>query len=60
MESFKTFKVGDIVQIYKRIIGTITWVDYKNDEADVEWEDSSLPYPNIVSVPFKFIEFVED
>lgn len=59
MESFKKFEVGDFVEAYKKFCGYITWIDHKNESADVEWEESDLPYPNCVHVPFKYLEKVE-
>ena len=39
MESSKKFKVGDFVQAYKKFCGYITWIDHKNESADVEWDE---------------------
>ena len=57
MESFK-FKCGDMVQAYKRFIGYITWVDHKNDTADVEWEEEKGWAS--ANIPFKYLEKVEN
>ena len=56
MESFK-FKCGDMVQAYKRFIGYITWIDHKNDTADVEWEEEKGWAS--ANIPFKYLEKVE-
>ena len=57
MESSK-FRCGDIVQAYKTFIGYITWIDHKNDAADVEWEEDEGW--NSASIPFRFLEKVEN
>ena len=58
MESAKTFEVGDMVEIYDRIIGWITYIDHKNETADVEWDEGNFDY-NCTVVPFKYIKKVE-
>ena len=57
MESSK-FEVGDMVEIYDRIIGWITYIDHKNEIADVEWDEGNFDYACTV-VPFKYIKKVE-
>lgn len=57
MESSK-FEVGDMVEAYKRIIGHITYIDHKNDVADVEWDEGNFNY-NSMCVPLKYLEKVE-
>ena len=51
-------QVGDMVEIYNRIIGWITYIDHKNDTADVEWDEGNFDY-NCTVVPFKHIKKVE-
>ena len=51
------FQVGDMVEAYKRIIGWITYIDHKNETADVEWDEGNFDY-NTTSVPFKYLEKV--
>jgi hypothetical protein len=51
------FKAGDIVEAYRRFIGYITWVDRKNDTADVEWEEEDGW--NSANIPLKFLKKVE-
>lgn len=58
MEFFNNFKVGDMVEAYKRIIGYITYIDYKNETADIEWDEGNFDYVSAV-VPFKYLEKVE-
>ena len=57
MESFD-FKAGDMVQVHKRFIGYIIYIDHKNDTADVEWEE----YGECTSanIPLRYLEKVED
>ena len=57
MESSK-FEVGDMVEAYKRIIGWITYIDHKNEVADVVWDEGNFEY-NSMCVPFKYLEKVE-
>ncbi len=52
------FKVGDMVEAYQRIIGYITYIDYRKEEADVEWDEGNFDYNSMV-VPFKYLEKVE-
>ncbi len=52
------FKVGDIVEAYDRIIGYITYINHKNKEADVEWDEGNFDY-NCTVVPFKYLKKVE-
>ena len=58
MESSK-FEVGDFVQAYKEFCGYITWIDRKNESADVEWDESG-PYQECAHIPFKYLEKVEN
>jgi hypothetical protein len=37
--SMNVFKVGDTVVINKMFVGEITYIDHKNEQADVEWEE---------------------
>ena len=53
------FEVGDFVVAYNEICGYITWIDHKNDSADVEWEDDDLPYAKCAHIPFKYLKKVE-
>lgn len=57
MESSK-FKVGDMVEAYNRVIGYITYIDYRKEEADVEWDEGNFDY-NCTVVPFKHLKKVE-
>ena len=57
MES-SNFEVGDMVEVYQRIIGWITYIDHKNDTADIEWDEGNFDYNSMV-VPFKYITKVE-
>lgn len=59
MEFSKPFEVGDTVVVYKRIIGYITYIDYKKEEADVEWDEGDSNWISAV-VPFKYLEKVEE
>lgn len=59
MESSKKFEVGDMVEAYNRIIGYITYIDYRKEEADVEWDEGNFDYNSMV-VPFKYLEKVEN
>jgi hypothetical protein len=59
MESAKNFEVGDMVEAYKRIIGWITYIDHKNETADVEWDEGNFDYTSMV-VPFKYLEKVKE
>ena len=52
------FKVGDMVEVYNRVIGYVTDVDYRKEEADVEWEGSNDDW-NAAVVPFKYLKKVE-
>ena len=52
------FKVGDMVEIYNRAIGYVTYVDYRKEEADVECEGSNNGWDAVV-VPFKYLKKVE-
>ena len=56
MESSK-FKVGDFVEAYREFCGYITWIDRKNDTADVEWEEDKGW--NSANIPFRFLKKVE-
>ncbi len=53
------FEVGDMVEAYKRIIGWITYIDHKNEVADIEWDEGNFDY-NSMCVPFKYLEKVEN
>ena len=57
MESSK-FEVDDMVEAYDRIIGYITYIDHKNDVADVEWDEGNFDY-NSMCVPLKYLKKVE-
>ena len=57
MESSR-FEVGDMVEAYNRIIGYITYIDRKKEEADVEWDEGNFDY-NCMVVPFKYLKKVE-
>ena len=57
MESSK-FEVGDMVEAYNRIIGYITYIDRKNEEADVEFDEGDFDY-NCMCVPLKYLKKVE-
>lgn len=57
MESSK-FEVGDMVEAYNRIIGYITYIDQKNEVADVEWDEGNFDY-NSMCVPLKYLTKVE-
>ena len=59
MESAKNFEVGDMVEAYKHIIGWITYIDHKNETADVEWDEGNFDYTSMV-VPFKYLEKVKE
>ncbi len=52
------FEVGDMVETYNRIIGYITYINYKTDEADVEWDEGNFDY-NSMCVPLKYLKKVE-
>ena len=54
------FEVGDFVVAYNEICGHITWIDHKNDSADIEWEDDDLPYAKCAHIPFKYLKKVEN
>ena len=58
MESSQ-FEVGDMVEAYDRIIGYITYIDRKNDIADIEWDEGNFDY-NSMCVPFKYLKKVEN
>lgn len=53
------FKVDDMVEIYDRIIGWITYINYQKEEADVMWDEGNFEYNSTV-VPFKYIKKVEN
>ena len=53
------FEVGDMVEAYNRIIGYITYIDHKNETADIEWDEGNFDYNSAV-VPFKYLEKVEN
>jgi hypothetical protein len=57
MESSKKFEVSDMVEAYKQFIGYITYIDRKNDTADVEWEEEDGW--NSTSIPLKYLKKVE-
>ncbi len=57
MESSK-FKVGDMVEAYNRVIGYITYIDYRKEKAAVEWDEGNFDY-NCTIVPFKHLKKVE-
>lgn len=59
MEFSKPFEVGDMVEVYKRIIGYITYIDYKKEEADVEWDEGDSNWTSAV-VSFKYLKKVEE
>jgi hypothetical protein len=52
------FKVGDMVEAYNSVIGYITYIDYRKEEADVEWDEGNFDY-NCTVVPFKYLKKVE-
>lgn len=52
------FRVGDLVEIYNRIIAEITYIDYENKTADVEW-DGGMSYTNCDCVPFRHMTLVK-
>lgn len=47
------FEVNDLVEAYKSFIGYITYVDRKNDTADVEWEEDGKW--NSANIPLKHL-----
>ena len=51
------FKVGDTVVIYNSTIAEITYIDHKDETADVEW-DECLAYTNCACIPLKNLIFV--
>ena len=51
------FEVNDLVEAYKSFIGYITYVDRKNNTADVEWDEGNFDY-NCTVVPLKYLEKV--
>ena len=53
-----SFKVGDFVEIYNRVIAEITYIDYENKTADVEW-DGGMSYTNCDCVPFRHMTLVK-
>lgn len=59
MEFSKTFKVGDMVEAYDRIIGYITYINYQKEEADIEWDEGNFDY-NSTIVPFRYLKKVEN
>jgi hypothetical protein len=59
MESSKNFEVGDMVEAYNGyIIGRITYINHKKEEADVEWDEGNFDY-NCMIVPFKYLKKME-
>lgn len=54
------FEVGDFVEAYNEFCGYITWIDHKNESADVEWEDDTLSYTRCTYIPFTYLKKVED
>ena len=58
MEFSKKFSVGDMVVAYRQYVGWIAYVNYKNQEADVEFDYGNTDYDAAV-VPFKHLEKVE-
>ena len=50
------FEVNDLVEAYKSFIGYITYVDRKNNTADVEWEEdgewnsANIPLKHLVKI----------
>lgn len=57
MEYSKNFEVGDMVEAYNQYIGWITYINYKNEEADVEF-DYGTEFTAAV-VPLKHLKKVE-
>ena len=51
------FKVGDQVMVANSFIGEITYIDYKKEEADVEWDESD-GVPNGGVFPLKKLTFI--
>ena len=59
MESSKNFEVGDMVEAYRQYTGWITYINYKNEEADVEFDYGVTDYTAAV-VPLKYLKKVEN
>ena len=59
MESSKPFEVGDMVEAYRYIIGYITYIDYRKEEADIEWDEGNFDYNSMV-VPFQYLEKIDN
>lgn len=57
MEFFK-FRVGDFVEAYNEFCGYITWIDHKNETADVEWEEDNGWFS--ANIPLKYLKKVEN
>ena len=56
---YSKFVVGDMVIAYKQYIGWITYINYKKEEADVEFDYGNTEFAAAV-VPFKYLEKVEN
>lgn len=58
------FKVNDVVEAYKSFIGYITYIDHKNDTAEVEWEEdgewnsANIPLKNLVKISYELDEII--
>ena len=58
MESFE-FEVNDMVEAYGQYIGWITYINYKKEEADIEFDYGNTELAAAV-VPFKYLKKVEN
>lgn len=47
------FRVGDMVEVYGKFIGYITYLNLETEEADVEFENDK--YWDSTVVPFKYL-----
>ena len=56
---FSKFEVGDMVVAYRQYTGWITYINYKKEEADVEFDYGVTDF-DVKVVPFKYLEKVEN
>lgn len=57
MESSNNFEVGDMIVAYNQYIGWITYINYKKEEADIEFDYGAECAAAVV--PFKYLQKVE-